>query len=145
MYIFSQALYDGMCRASARSDENKGVSRAWRRQYFLSYRCIFLFARCEKARLPRNFPFSCCIRKFYSFLCDLSIHILRGVNVLNLADIRFFQWLYAKRRDFLYYKLWPRFYKKYSKKPIDEKKIVLAYSELYKTMPDNLVYNTTQC
>ena len=71
-------------------------------------------------------------RKFF-------IHILKGVNVLNLADIKIFQWLYNKRRDYLYYKLWPRFYKKYSKKPIDEKKVVLAYSELYKTMPDNLI------
>lgn len=59
--------------------------------------------------------------------------------MLNLADIKIFQWLYNKRRDYLYYKLWPRFYKKYSKKPIDEKKVVLAYSELYKTMPDNLI------
>ncbi len=58
---------------------------------------------------------------------------------MNLADIKLFQWLYMKRRDFLYYKLWPRYYKKYSKKPIDEEKVVLAYSELYKQMPDNLV------
>ncbi len=43
-----------------------------------------------------------------------------------------------QRRKFLYYKLWPRYYKKYSRKPIDEKKAVLAYSQIYNEMPDNL-------
>ena len=42
------------------------------------------------------------------------------------------------RRSFWYYHLWPHYYKKYSKKPIDPKKVVFAYSSLYKTMPDNL-------
>jgi len=42
------------------------------------------------------------------------------------------------RRNFLYKKYWPYLYKKYSKKPIDEKKVVLAYSDVYKKMPDNL-------
>lgn len=42
------------------------------------------------------------------------------------------------RQRFLYYKLWPYYYKKYSRRPIDEKKVVLAYSHLYKQMPDNL-------
>ena len=31
------------------------------------------------------------------------------------------------RRSFWYYHLWPHYYKKYSKQPIDEKKVVLAY------------------
>lgn len=44
----------------------------------------------------------------------------------------------AFRKKFLYHKLWPYYYKKYSRKPIDEKKAVLAYSHLYKEMPDNL-------
>ncbi len=52
---------------------------------------------------------------------------------------KFVKWLSLRRRLFLYYVVWPRYYKKYSKKPIDEKKVVLAYSELYKQMPDNLV------
>ena len=42
------------------------------------------------------------------------------------------------RRGFLYHKMWPHYYKKYSRKPVDEKKVVLAYSHLYKEMPDNL-------
>ncbi len=42
------------------------------------------------------------------------------------------------RRTFWYKILWPHYYKKYSKKPIDPKKVVLAYSRLYKQMPDNL-------
>lgn len=42
------------------------------------------------------------------------------------------------RRSFLYYFLWPCMYKKYSRKPIDEKKVVLAYAHHYKKMPDNL-------
>lgn len=42
------------------------------------------------------------------------------------------------KRKFLYYKLWPYYYKKYSRRPIDEKKVVLAYSHIYKQMPDNL-------
>ena len=42
------------------------------------------------------------------------------------------------RRSFLYHKMWPHYYKKYSRKPVDEKKAVLAYSHLYKEMPDNL-------
>ena len=42
------------------------------------------------------------------------------------------------RRFFLYYIRWPHLYKKYSKKPINPKKVVLAYSQLYKQMPDNL-------
>ena len=44
----------------------------------------------------------------------------------------------SQRRKFLYYKLWPFYYKKYSRKPVDEKKVVLAYSHIYKEMPDNL-------
>lgn len=44
----------------------------------------------------------------------------------------------AFRKKILYHKLWPYYYKKYSRKPIDEKKAVLAYSHLYKEMPDNL-------
>ncbi len=42
------------------------------------------------------------------------------------------------RRSFLYHKMWPHYYKKYSRKPVDEKKAVFAYSHLYKEMPDNL-------
>ncbi len=42
------------------------------------------------------------------------------------------------RRKWHYYHLWPYYYKKYSKEPIDEKKIVFAYNSRYKTMPDNL-------
>ncbi len=42
------------------------------------------------------------------------------------------------RRSFLYHKMWPYYFKKYSRKPVDEKKAVLAYSHLYKEMPDNL-------
>ena len=42
------------------------------------------------------------------------------------------------RRDFLYRRIWSRYYRKYSRRPIDEKKVVLAYSHLYKEMPDNL-------
>ena len=42
------------------------------------------------------------------------------------------------RRSFLYHKMWPHYYKKYSHKPVDEKKAVLAYSHLYEEMPDNL-------
>lgn len=42
------------------------------------------------------------------------------------------------RRSFLYHKMWPHYYKKYSRKPVDEKKAVLAYSHLYEEMPDNL-------
>lgn len=51
----------------------------------------------------------------------------------------FFQKINIFRRNFHYKKYWPYLYKKYSKKPIDEKKVVLAYSEIYKKMPDNLV------
>ena len=43
------------------------------------------------------------------------------------------------RRQHLYYHRWPRLYKKYSQRPIDEKKVVLAYAGHYKQMPDNLV------
>lgn len=43
------------------------------------------------------------------------------------------------RRNHLYYHRWPRLYKKYSQRPIDEKKVVLAYAGHYKQMPDNLV------
>lgn len=51
---------------------------------------------------------------------------------------RFIAWLTPRRKNFLYHKLWPHYFRKYSRKPIDEKKAVLAYSHLYKEMPDNL-------
>ena len=51
---------------------------------------------------------------------------------------RFIAWLTPRRNNFLYHKLWPHYFRKYSRKPIDEKKAVLAYSHLYKEMPDNL-------
>lgn len=51
---------------------------------------------------------------------------------------RFIAWLTPRRINFLYHKLWPHYFRKYSRKPIDEKKAVLAYSHLYKEMPDNL-------
>lgn len=51
---------------------------------------------------------------------------------------RFIAWLTPRRINFLYYRLWPHYHKKYSRKPIDPKKAVLAYSHLYKEMPDNL-------
>lgn len=44
----------------------------------------------------------------------------------------------TKRRNFLYHKVWPYYFRKYSRCPVDEKKAVLAYSHLYKEMPDNL-------
>lgn len=59
-------------------------------------------------------------------------------NYSNLFKRKFIGWLTPRRRNFLYHKLWPHYYKKYSRKPIDEKKAVLAYSHLYKEMPDNL-------
>lgn len=59
-------------------------------------------------------------------------------NYYNKFKREFLKWIGPKRRDFLYYKLWPYYYKKYSKKPIDPQKVVLAYSHLYKKMPDNL-------
>lgn len=46
--------------------------------------------------------------------------------------------LSSLRRSFLYHKMWPYYFKKYSRKPVDEKKAVLAYSHLYEEMPDNL-------
>ena len=52
--------------------------------------------------------------------------------------IKIIGFLSGKRRGFLYHKMWPHYYKKYSRKPVDEKKVVLAYSHLYKEMPDNL-------
>lgn len=60
-------------------------------------------------------------------------------NYYNLFKRKFLKWIPPKRREFLYRKLWPYLYKKYSKKPIDEKKVVLAYSNIYKQMPDNLL------
>lgn len=51
---------------------------------------------------------------------------------------RFIAWLTPRRINFLYHKLWPHYFRKYSRKPIDEKKAVLAYSHIYKEMPDNL-------
>lgn len=51
---------------------------------------------------------------------------------------RFIAWLTPRRKNFLYHKLWPHYFRKYSRKPIDEKKAVLAYSHIYKEMPDNL-------
>ena len=59
-------------------------------------------------------------------------------NILRLFKRKFMKRLGDFRRSFWYYHLWPHYYKKYSKQPIDEKKIVLAYSSLYKTLPDNL-------
>ncbi len=59
-------------------------------------------------------------------------------NYSNLFIRKFIAWLNPRRTKFLYYKLWPHYFKKYSRKPIDEKKAVLAYSHLYKEMPDNL-------
>lgn len=59
-------------------------------------------------------------------------------NYYNKFKREFIKWLSPRRQHFLYYKLWPHYYKKYSKKPIDPKKVVLAYSHLYKKMPDNL-------
>lgn len=52
--------------------------------------------------------------------------------------IKIIGFLSGKRRGFLYHKMWPHYYKKYSRKPVYEKKVVLAYSHLYKEMPDNL-------
>ena len=51
---------------------------------------------------------------------------------------RFIAWLTPRRIKFLYHKLWPHYFRKYSRKPIDEKTAVLAYSHIYKEMPDNL-------
>ena len=59
-------------------------------------------------------------------------------TVIGLFVKKFFSLLASVRKKFLYHKLWPYYYKKYSRKPIDEKKAVLAYSNLYKEMPDNL-------
>ena len=59
-------------------------------------------------------------------------------NYYNLFKRKFVAWLSPRRKDFLYYKLWPYYQRKYSRKPIDEKKVVLAYSHFYKEMPDNL-------
>ena len=42
------------------------------------------------------------------------------------------------RRYILYYIVWPRYFKKYSKKPIDEKKVVFAYADTFTHIPDNL-------
>ena len=51
---------------------------------------------------------------------------------------KFIAYSSVRRRGTLYYKIWPYYYKKYSRKPIDEKKVVFAYSHLYKEMPDNM-------
>ncbi len=59
-------------------------------------------------------------------------------NYYNLFKKKFQGWIAPRRRDFLYHKYWPYLYKKYSRRPIDEKKVVLAYSNVYKQMPDNL-------
>lgn len=59
-------------------------------------------------------------------------------NYYNKFKRDFTGWLSPRRQHFLYYKLWPYYYKKYSKKPINPKKVVLAYSHVYKRMPDNL-------
>ncbi len=42
------------------------------------------------------------------------------------------------RRTILYYVIWPHYFRKYSKLPINEKKVVFAYADTFKTMPDNL-------
>ncbi len=42
------------------------------------------------------------------------------------------------RRYILYYVIWPHYFRKYSKKPIDEKKVVFAYADTFKKIPDNL-------
>lgn len=59
-------------------------------------------------------------------------------NISRLLKRKFMKRLGDFRRSFWYYHLWPHYYKKYSKNPIDPKKVVLAYSSLYKTLPDNL-------
>ena len=59
-------------------------------------------------------------------------------NYYNKFTRDFANWLSPRRQNYLYRKRWPRLYKKYSKKPIDPKKVVLAYSHIYKKMPDNL-------
>lgn len=59
-------------------------------------------------------------------------------NYYNKFTRDFANWLSPRRQNYLYRKRWPRLYKKYSKKPIDPKKVVLAYSHVYKKMPDNL-------
>lgn len=42
------------------------------------------------------------------------------------------------RRKFLYYRVWPYYYKKYSKAPIDERKVVFAYAHSRKSLTDNM-------
>ncbi|MBQ9552940.1 MAG: CDP-glycerol glycerophosphotransferase family protein [Clostridia bacterium] len=42
------------------------------------------------------------------------------------------------RRTILYYVIWPHYFRKYSKQPIDEKKVVFAYADTFKKIPDNL-------
>lgn len=52
--------------------------------------------------------------------------------------MKWFKRLAPFRRNYLYKFLWPCMYAFYSLRPIDEKKVVLAYGEHYKKMPDNL-------
>ncbi len=42
------------------------------------------------------------------------------------------------RREYLYFKLWPRVFRRAAKKDIDQKLAVFAYSENYSSMPDNM-------
>ena len=50
--------------------------------------------------------------------------------------IRLIKKLGDMRRHLLYYRIWPAVYRHAAKKPIDEKKVLLASNS--KTLPDNL-------
>ena len=50
--------------------------------------------------------------------------------------IRLIKKLGDMRRHLLYYRIWPAVYRRAAKKPIDEKKVLLASNS--KTLPDNL-------